>query len=431
MVYRAGLDHDACGLEPAGIGGLCDSGLSRGRGVRGDHARGRGGTVYEVTNLSDTGPGSFRAACEASGTRTVVFRVSGKIQLATELSITNPYLTIAGQTAPGNGVCIAGETVSLDTHDIIVRHLRIRRGSTDANRRDDALGSNSTTGNIIVDHCSTSWGLDENLSIYRYKDSGEHVWPTQNVTIQYCVSSEALNTYSHAFGATWGGTLCSYHHNLFACNTGRNPSLSFPMVLDFRNNVLYNWDYRTIDGADGRAQVNIADNYYKSGPATDSGELRYRIVKPDNRAPTDDYPGTGVWYVEGNYVVGFPGITADNWSGGVQYDGFLDQNVHRALVPFAAPALAEDDTAEEAYARVLAEVGATRPGRDAVDIRIMGMVAAGAVTYGNGIITNPSNVGGYPTYPQVFLDPNVYDPDHDGMLSDWELAHGLDPSVAR
>ncbi|MCJ7543204.1 MAG: polysaccharide lyase, partial [Phycisphaerae bacterium] len=376
-------------------------------------AGGRGGTVYEVTTLADSGPGSFRAACTASGTRTVVFRVAGTIHLDTELSVANPYITIAGQTAPGGGVCIAGETVSLDTHDIVVRHMRFRRGETNYDRRDDALGSDTSSGNIIIDHCSTSWGLDENLSIYRYRKPDTTYGPTQNVTIQYSISSEALNTYGHAFGATWGGTMCSYHHNLFACNTGRIPSLSYPMVLDFRNNVLYNWDYRTIDGADGRAQVNIADNYYKSGPVTDSGELRYRIVKPDNRPPTDAYPGTGVWYVEGNYVVGYPGITADNWSGGVQYDGYLDPSLHRAYVPFAAPPLAEDDTAEEADLRVLAEAGATRPGRDAVDVRVVGMVAAGTVTYtlGKGIITDPSQVGGWPTYA-TGTPPT--DSDHDG-----------------
>ena len=383
---------------------------------------GRGGVVYEVTNLADSGPGSFRAACQGTGARTVVFRVSGTIQLQTELSITNPNITIAGQTAPGDGICVAGETVSLDARDIIVRHMRFRRGATDSARSDDALGSDSSYGRVIIDHCSVSWGLDENLSIYRY----QQVSPTRNVTIQYCISSEALNTYSHAFGATWGGTMCSYHHNLFACNTGRNPSLSFPMTLDFRNNVLYNWDYRTIDGADGRAKVNIADNYYKYGPATDSGSIRYRIVKPDNRPPTDGYPDTGVWYVEGNYVYGYPAITADNWAGGVQFDGTLEPS-HRATVPFAAPGLAEDDTALEAYARVLAEAGATRPGRDAVDARIMGMVAAGTVTYGNGIITDVSQVGGWPVLNSL---PAPADNDHDGMPNSWELAHNLDPNVA-
>jgi hypothetical protein len=391
---------------------------------------GRGGTVYVVTNLNNSGPGSFRAACEASGTRTVVFAISGKIQLLTELSVTNPYITIAGQTAPGDGVCISGETFSLDTHDIIVRHLRFRRGTDVTTRSDDALGSDRTTGNIIVDHCSASWGLDENLSIYRYKDASGSVYPTKNVTIQYSVSSEALNINSHAFGATWGGTLCSYHHNLFACNTGRNPSISFSYLLDLRNNVLFNWDHRTMDGAGPEAHVNVVNNYYKYGPAVDSNDLKYRIVKPEIRSGEPGYGEAGWWYVEGNYVWGFPTITANNWAGGVQFELPMDPNDARSLVPFAAPSLAEDDTAEEAYLRVLAEAGATRPGRDAVDTRIMGMVAAGTVTYSNGIINYPSNVGGYPNYPVVFFDPNIYDPDKDGMLSNWEQAHGLDPNVA-
>jgi hypothetical protein len=385
---------------------------------------GRFGSVYVVTNLNDSGPGSFREACMSAGPRTVVFAVSGNIQLKTELVIEHPYITVAGQTAPGNGICISGETVNFTTHDVIVRQLRARRGTNVNTRPDGAMGSDDSLGYVIFDHCSVSWGLDENMSIYRYQQAE----PSRNVTVQYSIISEALNLNDHAFGATWGGTLCSYHHNLFACNTGRNPSISFPMVLDFRNNVLYNWDHRTIDGADGRAQVNIVDNYYKYGPAVDSNSLKYRIVKPDNRPSGDPFPGTGLWYVEGNYVRGFPTITANNWAGGVQYDGNV--SAIRSFTPFPAPALAENDTAEEAYLRVLAEAGVTRPGRDAVDTRIMGMVSAGTVTYSNGIINYPSNVGGYPNYPVVFYDPNIYDPDLDGMPTNWELAYGLNPNVA-
>ncbi len=387
---------------------------------------GRGGAVYHVTTLADSGPGSFRAACSASGARTVVFDVSGTIQLTSELSITNPYITIAGQTAPGDGICVAGETLSLDTHDIIVRYLRVRRGNT--SREDDALGSDRTTGNIVVDHCSVSWGLDENLSIYRYKDALGHVSPTENVTIQWCISSEALDPCNHAFGATWGGDHCNYHHNLFACNTGRNPSISFSNWLDLRNNVLFNWRHRSVDGAGPEAHVNMINNYYKSGPVTYSGELKYRIVKPEIRDPNWIGPGcAGWWYVEGNYVNGYPGITAENWSGGVQFEEpGMDPNDARVTTPWATPDIVTQ-SAEDAYELVLAGVGAVMPARDAVDQRIVSMVEQGTVTFGNGIINHPSDVGGYPTLNSL---PAPTDSDQDGMSNTWETAHGLNPYSA-
>ena len=428
---------------------------------------GRGGTVYEVTTLADSGTGSFRAACQGSGARTVVFRVAGTIKLLSEVNILNPYITIVGQTAPGGGVCIAGETVSVDTHDVIIRHMRFRRGNN--GRSDDALGSDSTTGNIIIDHCSASWGMDENLSIYRWKDAAGHVYPTQNVTIQYCISSEALDPSNHAFGGTWGGTMVSYHHNLFANNTGRNPSISWSHLIDYRNNVVYNWKRRTMDGAGEEAHVNVVNNYYKQGPATrdyvyawdgPSGtvagegdhELLYRIVKPEIRGGTVGYGKAGWWYVNGN-VIDYNSslisaadantcvaVNADNWDGGVQFEipGMLDEWA-KANDPFAvAPIYTQ--SAQDAYLTVLAEAGATRPGRDSVDARIIQSVTGGTTTWGQshaggrydgtggtGIINDPSNVGGWPTYAS---GTPPADADHDGLPNTWEIAHGLDPSVA-
>ena len=418
---------------------------------------GRGGTVYEVTTLADSGPGSFRTACQGSGPRTVVFRVAGTINLLSEVNILNPYITIAGQTAPGGGVCIAGETLSVDTNDVIIRHMRIRRGNA-SDRNDDALGSDRTLGNVMVDHCSASWGMDENLSIYRWKTDAGKVLPTENVTIQYCISSEALDPSNHAFGGTWGGTMVSYHHNMFASNTGRNPSISWSYLIDFRNNVAYNWKHRTMDGAGAEAHVNVVNCYYKDGPATynyvygadgpggtsgiGSAELLYRIVKPELRGGTVGYAAAGWWYVDGNYIDAnsaflksadanaVAAVNADNWDGGVQFEipGMLDEWA-KATTPFAvAPIYTQ--TAQEAYATVLAEVGATRPGRDSVDSRIILTVTGGTAWYGQGgtgIINDPSQVGGWPTYA-AGTPPT--DSDHDGMPDAWEIAHGLDPNVA-
>ena len=179
---------------------------------------GRGGRVYVVTNVNDSGPGSFREACEAGGARIIVFNVAGVIRLQSPISIRAPYVTIAGQTAPGDGVCITGHSVLIDTHDVIIRHMRFRRGNTDVMFRDDALGGN-TVGNIIVDHCSGSWGCDENMSIYRHVyDRGRtnQKLPAVNITMQNCIFSEALDIYSHAFGATIGGHNCMFNRNLFA-----------------------------------------------------------------------------------------------------------------------------------------------------------------------------------------------------------------------
>jgi pectate lyase len=196
---------------------------------------GRGGKVYVVTSLNDKGPGTLREAVESNGPRMVVFRVAGIISLETPLTITNPFITIAGQTAPGDGVCIRGQTTEINTHDVVIRYLRFRRGNLKS--RDDALGGHPV-GNVIVDHVSASWGLDENLSLYRHvvnlPGGGIKKLPVENLTIQWCISSEALDLNNHAFGGTWGGKNCSFHHNLFASNTGRNPSIGMGGSFDFR-----------------------------------------------------------------------------------------------------------------------------------------------------------------------------------------------------
>jgi hypothetical protein len=396
---------------------------------------GRGGKVYVVTNLNDKGPGSLREAVEAKGPRIVVFRVAGIITLATPLAINNPFITIAGQSAPGDGVCVRGQTTEINTHDVVLRYLRFRRG--DLKKRDDALGGNPV-GNVIVDHVSASWGLDENLSLYRYivklPGGGLKKLPVENLTIQWCISSEALDLNNHAFGGTWGGKNCSFHHNLFASNTGRNPSIGMGGSFDFRNNVLFNWRHRTIDGGDGSSQVNVVANYFKPGPATTSEDLRRRICKVAARRKTDEYPGFGKWYVADNYVAGNERVTADNWAGGVQYAPEVtvkgevvpmgtEKDV-RADKPFAAAPVTQQK-AEEAYELVLAYAGATLPRRDPVDVRVVDSVRTGKVTFKTGIIDTPADVGGWPEYKAETLDA---DTDGDGIPDWWEKKYGLDPN---
>ena len=311
----------ACG--PARGESPADAGVPAFPGAEGAGAitrGGRGGEVLIVTNLEDSGPGSLRAAVEARGPRTVIFRVAGLITLETPLAIEHPFITIAGQTAPGDGVCVRGQSVHINTHDVIIRYMRFRRGNLKV--RDDSLGGNPV-GNVIIDHVSASWGLDENLSLYRHMVPVEGMpakkLPVENLTIQWSISSEALDRNHHAFGGTWGGKGCSFHHNLFACNTGRNPSIGMGGLFDFRNNVLFNWKHRTIDGGDGSSRVNIVANYFKPGPATTDERLRRRICKIDARRSQYEFPGVGKWYVDGNVLEGSPEITADNWAGGVHY----------------------------------------------------------------------------------------------------------------
>jgi hypothetical protein len=396
---------------------------------------GRGGEVCAVTNLHDKGPGSLREAIEKKGPRIVVFRVAGIITLETPLEINNPFLTIAGQTAPGDGVCIRGQTTAINTHDVVIRYLRFRRGNLKS--RDDALGGHPI-GNIIIDHVSASWGLDENLSLYRrvvrQPGGGIKKLPVENLTIQWCISSEALDLNNHAFGGTWGGKNCSFHHNLFACNTGRNPSIGMGGEFDFRNNVLFNWRHRTIDGGDGSSRINLVANYFKPGPATTAEDLRSRICKVAARQEHDEYPGFGKWYVADNYVAGDEKVSAANWAGGVQYAP--EVTIKGKVVPKGTekdvraykPAPAEPVTqqkAVEAYELVLANAGATLPRRDAVDVRVIESVRTGKPTFKAGIIDTPADVGSWPEYRAGALDA---DSDGDGMPDWWEKKYGLDPN---
>ena len=399
---------------------------------------GRGGRIIAVTNLANSGPGTLRAAIDAQGPRIVVFRVAGIIRLEGNLDINHPNITIAGQSAPGDGICIANGSLNINTRNVIIRHLRVRRGNPEGGQGSDNIGGNPE-GQIIVDHCSASWGMDENLSLYRYMrnvPAGEREkMPTMNVTVQWCISSDALDGKGHAFGGTWGGQDSTFHHNLFACNTGRNPSIGMSGEFDFRNNVIFNWRHRTMDGGDETSLINVINNYYKAGPATNP-DMRATIARMEQRKqyspgrtfePGNWYPPTpgrpGKWYVAGNIFENAPEVTADNWKG---MRGPMD--LARVNTPFEGWPV-NQQTALEAYEAVLAKAGATLPKRDAVDQRVTKIVRTGKPTIANGIISDPKEVGGYPEF--TFSPAAVpADTDGDGMPDAWEKTHGLNPTDA-
>lgn len=414
---------------------------------------GRGGKVITVTSLEDDGPGSLREACYTGGARVIVFNVSGIIKLKSPLYIYAPYITIAGQTAPGDGVCIAGETFAIMTHDVVIRHVRFRRGETWVGRRDDAIGGNPV-GNIMIDHVSASWGLDENMSIYRhmYNDGTwdkDRKLPTVNITIQNSIFAEALDTYNHSFGSTLGGENCTFARNLWANNTGRNPSIGWNGIFNFTNNVVYNWCHRSVDGGDYTALYNIINNYYKPGPVTPKDSpVGHRILKPESGRSKLGYLVFGRAYVNGNIVEGYPEVTKDNWAGGVQVEDFNNCDKYCAKMKWDKPFPMAPVTimpAQEAYLYVLEHAGATLPRRDPVDNRIIEQVRINQVdlskytvidtlyqfkhrrldidSYKKGIITDIAQVGGYPEYK----GKPYKDTDSDGMPDKWEKKYGLDP----
>ncbi|WP_207421361.1 polysaccharide lyase [Desertivirga brevis] len=423
---------------------------------------GRGGKVYVVTSLADSGPGTLREACEQGGARTIVFNVAGIIRLKTPLIIRAPYITIAGQTAPGDGVCVAGESVWINTHDVVIRFMRFRRGETNVGRRDDAIGGNPI-GNIMIDHVSASWGLDENMSMYRhmYNDSTgtkEAKLGTVNITIQNSIFSEALDTWNHAFGSTIGGENATYMRNLWANNAARNPSIGWADVFNFVNNVVFNWVHRSVDGGDYRSNYNIFNNYFKPGPLTPVNEaVGYRLLKPESGRSKLPYVTFGRAYVNGNIVHGNATVTNDNWNGGVQVEGkngelmsFDQAKAYFPRMKWNEPLPMPQITvlsAQDAFDYVLANTGANLPKRDPVDTRIIQQVKTGNInplknvklpatqfehrrlpidSYKGGIITDISQVGGYPEYKGT----PYKDTDGDGIPDEWETKNGLNPRDA-
>ena len=306
----------------------------------------------------------------------------------------------------------------------------------------------------MLDHISASWGLDENMSIYR------HMWNdstgkkelklgTVNITIQNSIFSEALDTWNHSFGSTLGGENASFMRNLWANNTGRNPSIGWNGVFNFVNNVVFNWMHRSVDGGDYTAKYNIINNYYKPGPVTPTGSpAGHRILKPESGRSMLSRKVYGMAYVNGNIVEGNAAVTENNWNGGVQVEDLPDAGEYtdeiRSKRPFAMPAMRIMDAAD-AFDHVLNNAGATLPRRDAVDERIVRVVRTGIIEYAGqislehvpkfehrrlpddsykmGIITDISQVGGYPAYNGTpYLDS-----DGDGMPDWWENRYGLNP----
>jgi len=376
---------------------------------------GRGGKVITVTNLNDHGEGSLRAAIEASGPRIIVFAISGTIALESKLVIRNNNITIAGQSAPGDGICVRNYTVTVDADNVIVRYMRFRLGD-EAKQQDDAFNGRGHS-NIIIDHCSMSWAVDECASFYDNKQ----------FTMQWCIISESLTNSVHAkgehgYGGIWGGQGASFHHNLLAHHESRLPRFcgarytheTKAEIVDFRNNVIYNWEINSSYGGEEGNQ-NIVNNYYKSGPVT-KDKIRNRIVKPD--------PPYGRFYVEGNYVDGFPNVSYNNnWKGGVQGDGAAAVYTEK---PFPAVAITEQ-SAEKAYDLVLKQAGASYK-RDIVDERVVMEVKKGRYKYGNyGLIDSQTQVGGWPELKSL---PALADADKDGIPDEWETAHHLNPNDA-
>jgi hypothetical protein len=389
---------------------------------------GRGGKVYEVTNLNDAGKGSLREAVEASGPRTVVFRVGGVIALKSKLVVHNPYLTVAGQTAPGDGICVANYTFGcFETHDVIIRHVRIRVGD-ESGVTQDGCGARGCD-HVIFDHCSISWSIDEGFSSREGR----------NFTFQHCIISEALNLAGHkkyegtgkghSFAGSISGDIGSFHHNLLAHCAGRNWSLAGGLDrtgqhlagrLDIRNNVVYNWAHRTTDGA--VRELNFVNNYYLPGPATKV----YSLMKPD---PGDPERGARI-FMAGNIMAGKDEYNDDNWKAYVgPADGIAKVKSDK---PRFEPYV-KTQSAKEAFDSVMADVGATRPKQDAIDKRIIADVKKKTSTYTGsrskmpGIIDTPSDAGGLPEYKSAEPPP---DADHDGIPDAWEKAHGLDAKDA-
>jgi pectate lyase len=367
----------------------------------GQYAKGgRGGKVIFVTNLNDSGPGSLRGAVEkTSGPRTVIFRVAGVIDLKSILRIMEPYITIAGQTAPGDGICLKGHCLHVDAHDTIIRYLRVRLGD-EQHTQDDAIATYRGSYDTILDHCSASWSVDETLSATYAK----------NVTIQWCFITESLNRSSHTKGTHGYGSLIngwevSYHHNLYAHHTTRVPRPA-ECMLDFRNNVLY--DFGRGYNHNEKTKMNYVGNYIKF-----RGEPRVFSFQTEGTNPK--------FFFENNLHSQKPEATKDNT---LLFRFQKEATVEAVRVDKPFPIeLTTTHSPEEAYELVLAGAGATLPVRDAVDKRIVEQVKNGT----GKILDSQNEVGGWPEYKS---GPVPADGDNDGMPDEWEAKSGLNPKYA-
>lgn len=371
---------------------------------------GRGGKVFLVTSLEDSGPGTLREACEAEGPRTVVFRTGGTITLRSGLVIRNPFLTIAGQHAPGGGICVRGFPVGIATHDVVVRHVRFRLGD-ETKQESDCLDLLHGARNCVIDHCSATWSVDECLSL-----SGE----VRDCTVQWCLIGESLRKSVHKKGAHGFGSLArangpiSLHHNLWIHNDSRNPRLGdnygrgpdFP-TFDVRNNVIYDFGATASGLTQGNLRVNYVGNFLRPGPSAQA------------RTPISvGAPSTLAFFIQGNVCDGNEALTRDNtkFFSAREIDG--KRQVEVVAQEFPMPPV-RTVPATEAFELVLDSVGAVLPVRDVVDQRLVGHVRARS----GRMIDSQQEVGGWPV---LAAGEAPVDADRDGMADAWETAHRLD-----
>ena len=400
---------------------------------------GRGGRVIHVTNLNDSGEGSLRAAVEASGARTVVFDVAGIIELESQLRIKNGNLTVAGQTAPGDGICIKNYATVVEADNVIIRFVRFRLGNKVLNTDGEDCIWGRRHNDIIIDHCSMSWSIDECASFYG----------NENFTMQWCILTESLKNSNHpkgehGYGGIWGGKNASFHHNMLANHDSRNPRFDHPQVyenpenparrghVDFRNNVIFNWGNNNTYGGEG-GSFNLVGNYYKKGK--DSRDRKYIYdVNGIYTSENIDY-GYPELYVSGNVYHDYPGITADNLTGLYWHDDSSYEVPSDAVIlssplslegPSGQAIYTSTHSAHDAFAKVCDFGGASKV-RDEVDARAAEDAEAGA----GAIIDLPSEVGGWPEYTATDEElGSVTDTDGDGMPDWFETEFGLDPSDA-
>ena len=374
---------------------------------------GRGGKVLFVTNLDDSGPGSLRAACDTDGPRIVLFRVAGTIALKRPITVTKPFLTIAGQSAPGEGVCVRDATFGIQTHDVIVRYLRSRLGDVTA-REEDAIDLLNGAHDCILDHCTATWSIDECLST-----SGND----QNCTIQWCLIGESLRNSKHAKGPHGYGSLArangpmSWHHNLWIHNDARNPRLGDAYdrppspTFDVRNNVMYDFGGTASGLTQGHWVANYVGNYLRPGPSSTAKAPIHIGNKPVDSDIT--------FYISGNIFEGHDEMNADNSKFIDAYEIEGKPQARTVATPFAT-APVTTVSAKEALELVLASVGASLPVRDAVDARLVNHVR----TRAGKMINSQTEVGGW---PDLKSGPLPVDTDNDGIPDSWETAHGLNP----
>ncbi|MDR7210909.1 T9SS type A sorting domain-containing protein [Flavobacterium piscis] len=382
---------------------------------------GRGGKIVAVTNLNDSGPGSLREAVTNDiGPRTIVFNTSGIIQLNSRLVLNQPYVTIAGQTAPGKGICIRTAPFGITGNDVIIQNIRVRLGGGETF---DGMGLTGAD-NSIIDHCSISWTIDEAFS----SRSGK------NITLQRTLISEALNAAGHknypagtehGYAATIGGDIGSFHHNLLAHCYGRNWSLgggldgsgAYAGKMDITNNVVYNWGSRTTDG--GTKEVNFVNNYYKPG----AGSKIFIAFSADNEGKGT---GTQQCYFNGNVMPGY--FNESNQVNGRRITGVPVTFENFVNTPFF-PSYVTTQSAVNAYKIVLSDVGCIQPELDEHDQRIITETLNGTYTYKGSVTNKPgfpdneSDVGGYESYPEITRDVN-WDTDQDGLPNWWETIIG-------